>query len=177
MNTSTPRTARRLGKLAVAVVMGAGLVGALAPAALAQDTSNDNNSNQPAATGRPHPQLTDAQQACLQQHGVQKPAPGTEPTDAQRQAFRQAAQACGISLPRHRHPRLTDAQKTCLQRHGVQKPADGQRPTDAQRQAFRAAAKACGIQLPQRPNGNGNNNSESTNSKSPNSQGNGNTNA
>ena len=171
MKTTTPRTTHRFGKLAVVMVMGAGLLGAFAPAALAQDTSDTNSNGQPAASGRPHPQLTDAQKACLQQHGAQKPAEGTQPTDEQRQALRAAAQACGIQLPRrHHHPRLTDAQKACLEQHGVQKPqpgANGERPqpTAEQRAAFRAAAQDCGIQLPNRPNANnsGTDNSASSN--------------
>jgi hypothetical protein len=167
MTTMAPNSKHRFGKLAIAMVMGAGLVGALAPSALAQDSSESGN-NSPATEGRPHPQLTDAQKACLEQHGVQKPQPGPngerpQLTDAQRQALRTAAQACGVQLPLRRHPRprLTDAQKTCLQEHGVQKPAVGAngerpKPTDAQRQAFREAADACGIKLPDRPNTNDN---------------------
>jgi hypothetical protein len=122
------------------------LVGVLAPLASAQ--------SDPA----PHapPPLTDAQKACLSQHGVTVPSPGqplSPPTDAQRAAFRAAAQACGLPAPQgfvmlH----LTDAQKSCLAQHGVSVPAPGQKlngpPTDAQRAAFEAAAQACGLPKP-----------------------------
>ena len=103
--------------------------------------------------------LTDAQKACLEGKGITKPEPGTEPTQAQRDAMRQAAQDCGIQLPmRHRFERrfdLTDAQKACLQGKGLERPQPGTRPTDAQRQAFRQAAQDCGITLPDRPMGPG----------------------
>ena len=58
--------------------------------------------------GGPHgvrPALTDAQKQCLVDHGVtfgQKPADGTRPTpptDAERAAFRAAAEACGLPTP------------------------------------------------------------------------------
>ena len=156
METPAPRRARRLGSLAVAMVMGTALVGALAPAAFAQES---NDSDTPAAEGRPQrPQLTDEQKSCLEEQGVEKPEPNAdgeriEPTDEQRAAFRAAAEACGIELPAPRHPRLTDEQKSCLEEQGVEKPepnADGERvePTEEQRAAFRAAAEACGIELP-----------------------------
>ena len=87
------------------------------------------------------------------------PEPGTEPTQAQRDAMRQAAQDCGIQLPmRHRFERrfdLTDAQKACLQGKGLERPQPGTRPTDAQREALRQAAQDCGITLPDRPMGPG----------------------
>ncbi|MEX1144126.1 MAG: hypothetical protein WEE69_02325, partial [Acidimicrobiia bacterium] len=83
----TPRKAHRLGRFAVAMVMGTALVGALAPAAFAQDS---NESDPPAAEGRPQrPQLTDEQKACLEEQGVVKPEPNADgtrprPTDEQR---------------------------------------------------------------------------------------------
>jgi hypothetical protein len=55
----------------------------------------------PAPKDHPHrPMLTDAQKTCLSQHGVTPPAQGQKPTDAQRTAFRAAAQACGIPTPK-----------------------------------------------------------------------------
>ena len=164
MESPAPRKARRFGAVAVALVMGAGLIGVLAPSALAQDDSTDNNNG--SANEQPHhPRLTDAQRACLTEHGATLPQRGDngerpELTDAQKTALRAAAQACGIELG-HPHPQLTDAQRTCLQEHGVQKPqpdenGSRQRPTDEQRAAFRAAAKACGIDLPDRPPSGGN---------------------
>ena len=127
------------------------LIGVLAPLASAQ---TDTTPGHP----RP-PQLTDAQKACLTQHGVTLPAPGQKlsgpPTDAQRAAFEAAAKACGLPTPpkgaMHRI-QLTDAQRTCLTQHGVTPPTPGQKasgpPTDAQRAAFEAAAKACGLPTP-----------------------------
>jgi hypothetical protein len=141
------------------MVMGATLVGALAPAALAQES---NDSEAPADEARPRrPQLTEEQQACLEEQGIVKPEPNADgerprPTDEQREAFRAAAEACGIELPARHGPRLTDEQKSCLEEQGIEKPArgeDGERvePTDEQREAFRAAAEACGIDLPDNP--------------------------
>jgi hypothetical protein len=151
-----------VAKFGLAALLSLGLVGALAPTAFAQETNNDST---PSSEARPHPRLTDAQKACLQKQGDQKPAEGTRPTDAQRAAHQAAAKACGITLPAHpggpggphNRPQLTDAQKTCLAEHGVKKPvkpANGERlarPTDAQRAAFRAAAKDCGIKVPDKP--------------------------
>jgi hypothetical protein len=146
--TTTPRRGLRTG-LAVLAVSAA--MAAFAPMALAQsDSQGDAQGGQ---GGRPHPQLTEEQKACLKEAGVEKPADGQPPTDEQRAAFREAAKKCDIPLPRHRHPKLTDEQKACLEQAGVQKPAEGQRPTEEQRAAFRAAAEQCGIQLPERPDG------------------------
>lgn len=43
--------------------------------------------------------LTDEQRECLQGQGLERPARGERPTDEQRQAFRDAAEACDIDLP------------------------------------------------------------------------------
>lgn len=162
MATPAPRRARRLGNLVLATVMGLVLVGAIVPAAFAQE-SNDSESPQQSVEGRPgRPNLTEEQQACLEGQGIVKPEPDANgerprPTEEQRTAFRAAAEACGIDLPvRHHGPRLTDEQKACLEEQGVTKPEpneNGERtpPTDEQRAAFRAAAEACGIDLPDRP--------------------------
>ena len=48
----------------------------------------------------PGPPLTDAQRQCLKDAGLEKPADGQRPTDAQREAFRAAAAKCGIDLPK-----------------------------------------------------------------------------
>jgi len=160
----------RVAKFGLAALLSLGLVGALAPTAFAQEANNDST---PSREARPHPRLTDAQKACLQQQGDQKPAEGTRPTDAQRAAHQAAAKACGNG---HRNrPKLTDAQKTCLEEHGVakpEKPANGERPTrptDAQRAAFRAAAKDCGIKLPDKPPAGQNGSSDRNSSDSSNS--------
>jgi hypothetical protein len=164
MSTSTPvRRARRSRgvRLLVTATAALGAVVLLAPAALAE------NGEPPGPSDHPHHQpLTDAQKACLTQHGATLPTPPADGqprvplTDAQRQALQAAAKACGLQLGRHGgrpKPALTTAQRDCLSQHGVTpptKPATGQRPprlTDAQRQAFQAAAKACGITLPKHP--------------------------
>jgi hypothetical protein len=112
-----------------------------------------------AGSGAAHPALTDAQKQCLADEGVTlpvKPADGSRPQLAQdqRDALRQAAEACGLPATimrgRRPHPALTDAQKQCLADEGVTlpvKPADGSRPQLAQEQrdALRQAAEACGL--------------------------------
>src|SRR5687767_11398601 len=154
MKTKAPRRAHRFGTFATAIVMGAGLAGVLAPAALAQE--GDDAANEAPSGEERRGRLTDEQRACLEEQGVQKPEPDAngervEPTDEQKAAFRAAAEACGIELRRGRH-QLTDEQRACLEEQGVQKPepdANGERvePTDEQKEAFRAAAEACGIEL------------------------------
>jgi hypothetical protein len=117
------------------------------------------------ACGLPAPQglkmlhLTDAQRACLSQHGVSVPPPGQKqngpPSDAERAKFDAAAQACGFPKAAGRMIQLTDAQKACLSQHGVTPPTPGQKPpnppTDAQQAAFQAAAQACGLPTPKDP--------------------------
>jgi len=174
----TPRKPRRWARLAVVTLAGLSMVGALSTTAFAQ-TNNDDEA--PAEGGeRPKkPELTDEQRACIEQQGVDLPDPeqnagdGNDQnaerprrTEAEHEAFRAAAQACGVELPAHHHrPRLTDEQRACLEQQGVEKPARDEngerlRPTDEQRAAFEAAAETCGIDLPQRPDGD---NSEANN--------------
>ena len=95
--TSTLR--RMLGTGLGAVVLGATVVAMAAPAGAA---------DAPGATGgarRARVHLTAEQKQCLADHGVTppvKPADGTRPTpptDAQREAFRAAATACGLPTP------------------------------------------------------------------------------
>jgi hypothetical protein len=153
MATPAPKKARRFGAFAAVMMMGTALVGVLAPSAFAQD---DTTSDTTAAESHHRPRLTDEQKACLEEHGVEKPATDengerVRPTDEQRAAFRAAAEACNIDLPVRHHPRLTEEQRACIQEQGVEKPARGTEPTDEQRAAFRAAAEACGIDLPDAP--------------------------
>ena len=164
----------RIWAVAIGTVVVAGLaVVSFGSFAGADDTSTAPSATAPDGAPRPHhAPLTDDQKQCLANQGVTlptKPADGTRPappTDAQRQAFRAAAEACGLPIGDGPgfggpggHPMLTDDQKQCLADHGVTpptKPVDGTRPappTDAQRQAFRAAAEACGIALPDRQAG------------------------
>lgn len=96
--TSPRRRARRVGLTALALTAG---LAVLAPSALAQSESQGDGS-QATQSGRPHrPQLTDEQKQCLEDAGVSKPAEGQRPTDEQREAFRAAAEKCGIELPAH----------------------------------------------------------------------------
>ena len=158
----TPTTTRRRrgAVLATLAVASMGLVAGFAPAASAQT----DDATPPAAEGRRHrPELTDEQQSCLEGQGIVKPEPnadGTrvERTDEQKEAFKAAAEECGIELrgPRGNRVQLTDEQKTCLEDQGIEKPARGEdgrrvRPTDEQRAAFETAAAECGIELPERP--------------------------
>jgi len=102
----SPRHARRsrVARYLVGIAAVALLIGVLAPLASAQ-TGND-----PGPSGHPRMviPLTDAQKACLSQHGVTLPTPGQPPpgppTAAQRDAFRAAAQACGLPTPREPPP-------------------------------------------------------------------------
>ena len=152
---------RHRSRLALTVLAGLALTVALAPAAFAV---NEGDADQSSSGNRPPHRLnlTDEQRQCLQDQGLEKPARGEDgkrvkPTDEQREAFRQAAEACGIELPaKPNRPKLTDEQRQCLQDQGLEKPARGEdgkrvKPTDEQREAFRQAAEACGIELPAKP--------------------------
>ena len=94
--------ARRSTAVATLAIAGLGLMAGLAPAAVAHDSGDDATAESP---GRPHRlQLTDEQQTCLQEHGVERPATDengerVRPTEEQRAAFRAAAEGCGIDLP------------------------------------------------------------------------------
>ena len=143
MQSATKKRTVRLGLAGLALVVG-GL--SLAPAAAGAANSDSHPR---------HKQLTDEQKTCLEGQGVTKPEKGTKPTDEQREAFKAAAESCGIELPargnRPHRPKLTDEQKTCLEGQGVTKPEKGTKPTAEQREAFKAAAESCGIELPARP--------------------------
>lgn len=107
-----------------------------------------------AETGPGRGRLTAEQRQCLEDQGLERPARGERPSAEKRQAFRAAAETCGIELPVRRGPvrrflrDLTEEQRQCLEDQGLERPARGERPTDAQRDAFRAAAEECGIELP-----------------------------
>jgi hypothetical protein len=165
----------RIWAVAIGTVVVAGLaVVSFGTFAGADDTGGSAPATAPDGAPRPHrAPLTDDQKQCLANQGVTlptKPADGTRPappTDAERQALRAAAVACGLAVgdgpgvggPGGHRPMFTDDQKQCLADHGVTlptKPADGTPPappTDAERQALRAAAEACGIMPPGRPAG------------------------
>jgi hypothetical protein len=149
-----------LGLVTLAALPAVGL-GAFA-AADSGPASTDAAGSDPAPHRRPP--LTDEQRQCLADHGVtprSRPADGAPrpvPGQADRDALRAAAEACGLPRPEHRGgpgagPRLTDEQRQCLADHGVtprSRPADGAPrpvPSQADRDALRAAAEACGLPL------------------------------
>lgn len=153
MSTSHPTSpagrAKRAGVVATLLVSAlAVLAGLFAAPAGAQEAAPEGG----------HPQLTAEQRQCMADHGYQLPLASQLRTKEQRQAFRAAAEECGIDLPagafRHaarRHARhwwlnLTAEQRQCMQDQGIQRPHG--RPTADQVQAFRDAAAACGIDLP-----------------------------
>lgn len=151
MTPSSPSRAKRAGLLAALAVTAVALVaGLFALPAGAQEAAPEG--------GRPR--LTEEQRQCLADQGYERPLAGQLRTREQREAFRAAAEECGIDLPdgafrraARRHARawwrnLTEEQRQCLRDQGLERPARGERPTAEQRQAFRDAAEACGIDLP-----------------------------
>lgn len=126
--------------------------------------------------------LSDEDRACLEEQGVTLPEverdengrPTGRPdlSDEEKEALRDAAEACGIERPfPHRGPgrllgSLSDEQRACLEENGVELPEvrtdeDGnpvppverpelsQEEREARREAFREAAETCGIELPE----------------------------
>ena len=100
--------------------------------------------------------ITAEQKTCLAGQGITRPE--GKPTAEQRQAIRDAAANCGITIPEGgahagRAPRLTQEQRDCLTSNGVTKP--DHRLSAEERAAFKAqlqaAAGTCGIQLPTPP--------------------------
>jgi hypothetical protein len=99
----------RIWAVAIGTVVVAGLaVASFGTFAAADDTGGSSAPSATAPDGSPRPHrapLTDDQKQCLANQGVTlptKPADGTRPappTDAERQAFRAAAEACGITPP------------------------------------------------------------------------------
>jgi hypothetical protein len=152
MGTSTLRRSLHTGLAGLVLTVG-GLALVVPAAGALADPGTDAQSDAPPQ----RPQLTDEQRACLEQAGVTKPAEGQQPTDEQREAFKTAAESCGIELPAGGpggpggpggRPQLTDEQRECLDGQGIEKPVKGERPTDEQRAAFEAAAEQCSIDLP-----------------------------
>ena len=151
---------RRVGSAALFATLGATIIGFGVAGAVDGGSTSTSTPSAPSSESRPDKagrlNLTDEQQTCLTEAGITKPE--GRPTQAERDAFKAAAETCGITLPtrqghagHHRGGRLnlTDEQKTCLTEAGITKPEG--RPTQAERDAFKAAAETCGITLPARP--------------------------
>jgi cytochrome c553 len=110
----------------------------------------------------PHPDLQ-AFRDCMVAQGVEKPARGERPTEAQKATFEAAFEKCKSLLPEGLRERLEKRQAQreafaeCMREHGVTwpKPARGERPnlTDQQRETLRKALQACGDLRPHGPHG------------------------
>ena len=156
MNKQPSPWLRRVGSAALFATLGATIVGfGIAGAVDGGSTSTSTPSTPSSEGGKRHarPNLTAEQKTCLTNAGITKPE--GRPTQAMRDAFKAAAETCGITLParngRSGHPRLnlTDEQKTCLTNAGITKPEG--RPTQEQVDAMKAAAAACGVTPHARP--------------------------
>lgn len=149
---STSHRARRAGVMATLAVSAVALVAGLFAAPAGAQTSDAE------AAAAPRLQVTQEQRDCMAEQGYERPLAGELRTREQRQAFRDAAETCGIDLPagffrhaarrhaRHWYRNLTGEQRQCLTDQGVERPQG--RPTPDAVQAFRDAAAACGIELP-----------------------------
>ncbi len=147
---------RRVGSAALFATLGATIIGFGVAGAVDGGSSSTSTPSAASADAGHHRggrlNLTDTQKTCLTDAGITKPE--GRPTQAERDAFKAAAQRCGITLPTRPDDaggrlNLTDTQKTCLTDAGITKPEG--RPTQAERDAFKAAAQTCGITLPARP--------------------------
>ena len=147
---------RRVGSAALFATLGATIIGFGVAGAVDGGSSSTSTPSAASADAGHHRggrlNLTDTQKACLTDAGITKPE--GRPTQAERDAMKAAAEACGITLPtRPDHAggrlNLTDTQKTCLTDAGITKPEG--RPTQAERDAFKAAAETCGVTPPARP--------------------------
>ncbi len=147
---------RRVGSAALFATLGATIIGFGVAGAVDGGSSSTSSTTPSAAEAAPHHgrglNLTDTQKTCLTEAGITKPE--GRPTQAERDAFKAAAETCGITLPTRPENaggrlNLTDTQKTCLTEAGITKPEG--RPTQAERDACKAAAETCGITLPTRP--------------------------
>ena len=145
---------RRVGSAALFATLGATIIGFGVAGAVDGGSSSTSTPSAASADAGHHRggrlNLTDTQKACLTDAGITKPE--GRPTQAERDAFKAAAETCGITLPERNgigRLNLTDTQKTCLTDAGITKPEG--RPTQAERDAFKAAAETCGVTPPARP--------------------------
>ena len=149
---TTPSPTHRAGVMATLAVSAVAVVAGLFAAPAGAQTGDTE------ATTTPRLQVTQEQRDCMAEQGFERPLAGELRSREQRQAFRDAAETCGIDLPngffrhaarrhaRHWYRNLTHEQRQCLTDQGVERPQG--RPTPEEVQAFRDAAAACGIDLP-----------------------------
>ncbi len=147
-------TSRRLALIA-GVVATVGVTAAFASTASAAE--GEGAANGPRRIVQIVSNLTDDQKECLQDAGASRPGADATPEEreAAREAFRDAAETCGVTLPTGPLADLTDEQKSCLEDAGATRPEPGAtfEERKAAREALVAAAEGCGIELPVRPAG------------------------
>ena len=152
---------KKTTSLRLALVAGLVTVGAatFASTASAASGAGEEGDSRPPRIVQIVSNLTDDQKTCLQESGVSRPAADAteEERQAAREAFRTAAETCGITLPDPQGPlaNLTDEQKACLDAADLTRPdRDASfEERQAAREALKAAAEGCGIELPERPQG------------------------
>ena len=152
---STPSTTHRAKRAGLAATLALSAVAVMAGLFAAPAGAQTSDAE---AAAQPRLQITQEQRDCMAEQGYERPLAGELRTREQRQAFRDAAETCGIDLPkgvfrhaarrhaRHWYRNLTVDQRQCLTDQGVERPQG--RPTPDEVQAFRDAAAACGIDLP-----------------------------
>ncbi len=144
-------TSLRSALLAGAVVT-VGITSAFATSASA--AGGEGASNAPRRIVQIVSNLTDEQKQCLEDSGVTRPDADSTPEERQaaREAFREAAETCGITLPDPHGPlaNLTDEQKACLDEADLTRPDRDAtfEERQAAREALKAALEGCGVELP-----------------------------
>ena len=92
---------RRVGSAALFATLGATIIGFGVAGAVDGGSSSTSSTTPSAAEAAPHHgrglNLTDTQKTCLTEAGITKPE--GRPTQAERDAFKAAAETCGITLP------------------------------------------------------------------------------
>ncbi len=92
---------RRVGSAALFATLGATIIGFGVAGAVDGGSTSTSTPSAPSSESRPDKagrlNLTDEQQTCLTEAGITKPE--GRPTQAERDAFKAAAETCGITLP------------------------------------------------------------------------------
>ncbi len=149
---------KKTTSLRLALVAGLVTVGAATFASTASAAEGESGNTTPRIV-QIVSNLTDDQKSCLQEAGVSRPGADAtaEERQAAREAFRTAAETCGITLPDPKGPlaNLTDEQKACLDEADLTRPDSDAtfEERHAAREALRTAAEGCGITLPEGPQG------------------------